>query len=326
MSVDLTVVRQQWLALVLLTPALLLGKTALITVLARLFGSPWRDGIRAGALLSPAGEFAFVLLPLGFSLGLLTDGSLQFATALAALSMLFGPVMAKLLDLLLESRRSVEPDSEVPEVEEHGSRVLVIGFGRFGQILNQVFLAEGLGLTVIDKDVERIRNAAPFGFRVYYGDGTRVDVLRAAGAARAEVICVCIDDREAALKIVEIVHRSFPQARTFVRSYDRIHAIELLQHEVDFQVREVFDSALALGRATLEELGLSPERAQEVVDDVRKRDIARLMMQKAAGGSMMTGADLLHGAKVAPEPLTPPRAKAQALNAETRDIIGEETF
>jgi Kef-type K+ transport system membrane component KefB/voltage-gated potassium channel Kch len=325
MSIDLAVVRQQWLALLVLTPALLLGKTALIAGLARLFGSPWRDGIRAGALLSPAGEFAFVLLPLGFSLGLLTGASLQFVTALAALSMLFGPVMAKLLDMLLESRRGAEPDAALPEIEEHGSRVLVIGFGRFGQVLNQVFLAEGIGLTVIDKDVERIRNAAPFGFRVYYGDGTRVDVLRAAGAAKAEIVCVCIDDREAALKIVEIVHANFPQARTFVRAYDRIHAIELLKHEVDFQVREVFDAALSFGRATLEELGLPPERAQQAVDDVRKRDIARLMMQRAAG-NVMSGADLLHGAKVAPEPLTPPRAKAQGLSAETRDIIGEETM
>jgi glutathione-regulated potassium-efflux system protein KefB len=239
--------------------------------------------------------------------------------------MLLGPVAAKLLDMALDRVRSQEPEPEAEQFEDAESRVLVIGFGRFGQMLNQVLLARDISLTVIDRSVERIREAGPFGFRVYDGDGTRVDVLRAAGAAKAEIVCICIDDPAAALKIAEIVHENFPQARTFVRAYDRIHAIDLMKQEVDYQLRELVESAFAFGRAALEELGLSPEEAGAVVDDVRKRDIARMMMQMA-DGSLLSGADLLHGTRLTPEPLTRPKAKSQALSPETRDIIREETF
>jgi voltage-gated potassium channel Kch len=245
--------------------------------------------------------------------------------ALAALTMLFGPVVAKLLDLVLGRMRQVEPEPEADTFDGAESRVLVIGFGRFGQVLNQVMLSQGIAVTVIDRDVERIRNAAPFGFRVYYGDGTRIDVLRAARADKAELICVCTDDRETTTKIAELVHENFPQARTFVRAFDRVHAIELMNHEVDYQVRETFESALVFGRASLEELGLSPEQAQDVVEDVRKRDIARLMMQKAED-SLMSGVDLMHGVRLTPEPLIKPKARSRALSPETRDLIGEDDF
>jgi monovalent cation:proton antiporter-2 (CPA2) family protein len=325
MSIDLAVVRERWPELLGATLAVLGAKTFIVTVVLRAFGSPWRDGVRAAVLLSPAGEFAFVLLPLAAGFALIDPPSMQFATALAALTMLLGPVAAKLLDMGLERMRAPEAEPEADHFDESESRVLVIGFGRFGQMLNQVLLAQGVSLTVIDRSVERIREAAPFGFRVYYGDGTRADVLRAAGAAKAEVVCICIDDPAAALKVAEIVHANFPQARTFVRAYDRVHAIELMKHEVDFQMRELVESAFAFGRATLQELGLSPEEAGAVVDDVRKRDIARLMMQMAEG-SLLSGADLLHGTRLTPEPLTKPRARSLALSPETRDIIREETF
>jgi hypothetical protein len=133
---------------------------------------------------------------------------------------------------------------------------------------------------------------------------------------------VCVDDREAAIRIVEILHEEFPQARTCVRAYDRIHAIDLMNLNVDFQVRETFESALVFGRAMLEELGLEPAKAAEVIEDVRRRDVARLIMQKAEG--IMGGADMLHGIRLEPQPLTDPRRRAHGLTEETRDIIGED--
>jgi monovalent cation:proton antiporter-2 (CPA2) family protein len=326
MSIDVTLVRQQWLALLIATPVVLVAKVLIVSVLARAFGAPWRDGVRAGAILSPAGEFAFVLLPLAVGFDLLPGPAAQLVTALAALTMLFGPVGAKLLDLTLDRgrREEIEPESgpAVVGAEETPSRVLVIGFGRFGQIVNQALLAFGTGVTVIDRDVERIRNAARFGLRVYYGDGMRLDVLRAAGAEKAEIICVCVDEPQTALKIVELVHRHFRGARSFVRAYDRIHAISLMNLDVDYQLRETFESAIVFSRAALEELGTDPATAAAVTDDVRKRDIARLVLQKAAG--TMGGADLVVGAKVEPEPLIAPTAKARGLSAETRDLLGEE--
>ena len=321
MSIDANLVRRHWPLLLLATFGVILAKLAIIAVLFRLFRSPWREAARSGAILAPAGEFAFVLLPLGAGYGFLTPLTAQLATALAALTMLFGPVMAKALDGVL-ARGRAEPEPEPDSFDGAGGQVLVIGFGRFGQVVNQVLLAQGVDVTVIDKNVDRIRAAAAFGFRVYYGDGTRLDVLRAAGAARVEIVCVCVDDREAALKIAEIVHEEFPRARVYARAYDRIHAIDLMNREVEHQVRETFDGALAFGRAALEELGVEPQRAAEVVEDVRRRDVARLIMQKSEG--LMGGVDLLHGVRLQPEPLTAPRAKPHGLSPETRDIIGED--
>jgi voltage-gated potassium channel Kch len=267
-----------------------------------------------------------VLLPLAAGLGLMTGGDAQLVTALAALTMLVGPITAKLQDLVLE-RRPAASQSEIGITQgggEMSSRVLVIGFGRFGQIVNQVLLAQGVEVTVIDRDVNRIRDAARFGLRVYYGDGTRLDVLRAAGAGEAEIVCICVEQPEAASKIVELVHAEFRQARTFVRAFDRVHAIALMNQEVDYQVRETFESAIAFSRAALEELGTPAEAAAAAAEEVRKRDIARLVLQRSAGD--MGGAELVVGAKVAPEPLTAPIAKGRALSAETRDLLREEAL
>jgi len=318
MTIDLAVVRQEWRTLLLATPAIILAKTVIVAVLMRLFGSTWVDGLRAGAVLSPAGEFAFVLLPLAAGYALLTPGEAQVAAALAALTMLAGPVAAKALEAWVARRRVPEPEPDT--FDGAAGEVIVIGFGRFGQIVNQILLARDVDVTVIDHNVDRIRQAARFGFRVYYGDGGRLDVLRAVGAGRARMICVCIDDKTAANRIVELVHLHFPQAATYVRAYDRVHAIDLMNHDVDFIVRESFESALAFGQGMLEGLGIGREEAREVVDDVRRRDTVRLMLQRTEG--LMGGMDLLHG--VSPEPLVAPKAKPRALSPETRDIIGDE--
>ncbi len=322
MSIDGGLVKSEWPWLLGATAGAILIKVGLVAALFRLFGSPWLDAVRGGAILAPAGEFAFVLLPMGGELGLVDGASGRFAIALAALTMLVGPVAAKALDSAL-ARRRAEPDLALDPVESTEARVLVVGFGRFGQILTQVLLAEGIGVTVIDKDVEQIRSASRFGFRIFYGDGTRLDVLRAAGIGRAELLCICVDDPEAALKIVDIVHEEFASVRTYVRAYDRMHAVELMNRDVDFQLRETVDSALGFGRATLEGLGVAPEAAAAVAEDVRKRDIARLVLQQA--GALPDAANWMRGvSQIKPEPLTEPRRPSRALNAETRDIIGSK--
>lgn len=323
MSLDAAYVRQHALLLLVLAPALVIGKSLIAAVLARGFGSAWPDALRIGVLLAPAGEFSFVLVPLGGEVGLLTSERVQIVTALAALTMLLGPLLARLLENRLARRpASAEPPPDVTlPAGETGASVIVVGFGRFGQVVNQVLLARGVDVTVIDRDVGSIRNAARFGFKIYYGDGGRLDVLRAAGAGSADVICVCIDDAAAALKIAEMVHAEFPRARTYVRAIDRAHAIDLMNLEVDFQIRETFESALQFGRATLEGLGVSEEEARLVTEDVRRRDIARLVLQRSEG--LLGGKELLHGAKLKPEPLTPPRKRAAGLSAETRDLVAD---
>ncbi|MFL4990972.1 MAG: monovalent cation:proton antiporter-2 (CPA2) family protein [Microvirga sp.] len=325
MSIDLALVREQWVLLAIAAPAIIIGKSLLIAVLSKLFGASWRDGLRSGTLLCTAGEFAFVLLPVAMGLGVMSPAEAQPVTALAAITMLLGPLLSTFVEKMVARSGESEEDPDLqglPGQEgELESRVLVIGFGRFGQIVNQVLLAQGIHATVIDKDVERIRDAGRFGLQVYYGDGTRLDVLRAAGAEKAEMICICIDDQEAMMKIIEIIHENFQNARSFVRAFDRIHAIELMNRDVDYQIREVFESAIVFGRAALEELGTEPDAAASAANDVRKRDIARLVLQKEVG--TMGGAELVVGAKITPEPLTVPTSRARALSPETRDILGE---
>lgn len=315
MSLDLRLVLDNALLLAVLAPLLIVFKIAVAASILRASCSTTTEAIRAGALLSPAGEFAFVLLPLGVSLALLSPQQGALATALAALSMLLGPVAAKLIDIWL--LKSIQAETMEEDFEGAGGTVIVVGFGRFGQVVTQALLLQHVDVTIIDSDVERIRSAAKFGFKIYYGDGTRLDVLRAAGAGKAKIICVCIDNRESALRIVEMVKAEFPSVRLHVRAYDRVHAIDLMKANVDYQMRETFESALGFGRVTLENLGLTYDEASLVIDHVRDRDAQRMEIQFTEG----IAAGLNKVPRVSPEPLVQPKAKSKALTEETREVI-----
>jgi monovalent cation:proton antiporter-2 (CPA2) family protein len=319
MSIDLKLVAANWLLLALAAPALVLLKIAVAAGILRASCSSTAEAIRAGALLSPAGEFSFVLLPLAGSLALLTPEHAAIATALAALTMLIGPVVAKLIDAQLAHNPAAATIDE--DFNGAGGSVVIIGFGRFGQVVTQTMLTQRIDVTVIDKDVERIKSAARFGFKIYYGDGTRLDVLRAAGAGKAKLIAVCVDDSDAARRITEIVKQEFPQARVHVRVFDRVHAIELMGIGADRFVRETFESALYFGRITLETLGLSPDEAARILADVRKRDLQRLQAQATDG--ILARPDLLRGTGITllPEPLVKPQKAGTALNEETRAAV-----
>jgi len=322
MSINLGLVGENALPLALAAIAMVAVKIGLVSGLARASGSPWRDSLRIGALLATAGEFAFVLFPTAQGLGLLTPDHAQMLISLAALSMLLAPIAAKAIDAALLRRPVADGDvdaSDLDNGETASGGVIVIGFGRFGQVVNQVLLAGNADVTVIDHNVERIRQASSFGFKVFYGDGARTDVLHAAGAGRAAVICICVDHAETATLIAELAHAEFPHARTIVRAIDREHAIALMKLPVDYQIRDTFKSALSLGRATLETLGMDFEQAETVEEDVRKRDVARLVLQSEQG--FMSGLELLHGSSIRPEPLSRPRKRSRALNAETRGLL-----
>ncbi len=316
MSIDLRLVAENALLLALAAPALVLFKIAVAAAILRASCSSASEAIRAGALLSPAGEFAFVLLPLAATLGLMDEQQRALATAIAALSMLIGPVAAKLIDAWLA--RVAPPKEEIEEVFDGAvPSVLVIGFGRFGQVVTQALLLQHLDVTIIDSDIERIRSAAKFGFKIYYGDGTRLDVLRAAGAGKAKILCICIDDRQAALRIAEMAKAEFPAVRIHARAYDRVHAMDLMRADVDYQMRETFESALTFGRVTLEGLGLNYEEASYVIEHVRDRDAQRMEIQFSEG----IAAGLQKVPRVSPEPLVQPKSKSKALTEETREVI-----
>ena len=138
-----------------------------------------------------------------------------------------------------------------------------------------------------------IRDAAVYGFKVYYGDGSRADVLHAAGAHSARAILVCIDDKAAATRIAELVKHEFPHAKLLVRAFDREHAHELLKAEVDFQIRETFESAMRFGREAVIAVGATQTEADELIEDVRRRDAERFAVE--ATGGIFAGRALVLG-------------------------------
>jgi monovalent cation:proton antiporter-2 (CPA2) family protein len=317
MSIDLAIVRANLWLILAAAAVITVLKAAIVWLLFNATCVRRADALRAGSVLTAAGEFAFVLIPLGGSLGVLDARQASILTAIAAITMLLGPLVATFTETLL--RRLNPPDTREPDdfSEARGS-VLVIGFGRFGQIVSQCLLAEDIDVTTIDNDPEMIQDAGGFGFKVYYGDGTRLDVLRAAGAGEARLVAVCIDNRQAASRIVDLVRAEFPGTKLYVRSYDRRHTLQLIAKGVDFELRETYESALVFGRSTLEALGLDSERAAATEQFVRARDLDRLAIQQAEG--LSAGTDLLN-TRMVHEPLSTPAREVKPLNPEAQEII-----
>jgi glutathione-regulated potassium-efflux system protein KefB len=321
MSIDISVVRANLALIVIAALAITVLKMVVVWVLFIPICASHREALRAGAVLTAAGEFAFVLIPLGVSLGALDAAQGSLFAAIAAVTMLIATPAASFTDALLE-RLDRGGERQPDDFDGARGSVLLIGFGRFGQIVAQCLLAEGVDVTTIDNDPEMIQAASRFGFKIYYGDGARLDVLRAAGAGAARVIALCIDDPDLALRIVDLVRAEFPGTALYVRSYDRRHSLRLISRGVDFELRETFESALAFGRRALERLGLDPERAQAVESFVRQRDLDRLALQEAQG--LSGGLELLQTRLVQPEPLSEPRRETQSLNPEAKIIVQSE--
>jgi monovalent cation:proton antiporter-2 (CPA2) family protein len=317
MTIDMTVVRANLWLILIAAGVITVLKAAIVWLLFRATCARRGDALRAGSVLTGAGEFAFVLIPIGAALAVLDARQASVLTAIAAITMLLGPLVASATEALLNRLATADEREADDFADAHGS-VLVIGFGRFGQIVSQCLLAEGIDVTTIDNDPEMIQQAGRFGFRVYYGDGMRLDVLRAAGAGDARIVAVCIDNRENASRIVDFVQAEFPGVQLYVRAFDRRHSLQLIAKGVDFEVRETFESALAFGQKALEGLGLDPERAAAVGAFVRERDRNRLVLQQAEGIS--AGRDLLR-TRMVQEPLSEVARTAKPLNPEAQEIV-----
>ena len=320
MTINMQVVwANLWL---ILAAAILISvlKAVIVWALFRVTCVERGEALLAGSVLTGAGEFAFVLFPLGTALGVLSASQGSLLSAIAAVTLLIGPPFATLIDVAV--RRLARADEREADdfSEAHGS-VLVIGFGRFGQIVSQYLLAEEIDVTAIDSDPTMIQVAARFGFKVYYGDGTRLDVLRAAGLQKARLIAICIDKQEQANRIVDLVQAEFPGTKIFVRSFDRGHTLQLLAKNVDYELRETFESAMKFGRKTLEAVGIDPDRAAIVEDFIRNRDRDRVAIQQAEG--IYAGADLMRQ-RPTMTPFAEPQHGPQALNEEAGELIVPE--
>ena len=241
MTIDMKIVMANLWLVVAAAVVITLLKAGVVWALFRVTCAQRGEALQAGSVLTGAGEFAFVLLPLGTALGIFSAMQGSLLSAIAAVTLLIGPPFAEVTERAGAPLRARTTNREADNFDGTTPSVLVIGFGRFGQIVSQYLLAEEVDVTAIDLDSEMIPVAARFGFRVYYGDGTRLDVLRAAGLDKARLIAVCVDKQEACNRIVDLVQMEFPGTKIFARSFDRGHTLQLLAKNVDYEVRETFE-------------------------------------------------------------------------------------
>jgi glutathione-regulated potassium-efflux system protein KefB len=321
MSLDLKLVLADWPLILGGVLAYMAFKGLGIYTVARITRSSHGDALQRAAMMAQGGEFAFVLYSAAATAGIVEASVNAVLTAAIIISMALTPLAVFALRWVMPDKPEQDMDGveSVEEAQGLKGSVLIIGFGRFGQIASQSLLARGIDIALIENDTDMIRAAAQFGFKVYYGDGTRLDVLHASGAGHARAILVCVDKKEATSRIVALAKHEFPLTPVLARAYDRQHAIELIHLGVDYQLRETLESALAFSSAALRQLGVQEAEVTEIAEDIRRRDAERLQLQLC--GDISSGIDLMHGGRWTPAPLTRPRQSGQALNEQAAEAL-----
>ena len=274
--------------------AIIVVKAVLIAALARMFGVRMGRAIWLGLLLSQAGEFGFVLFGQAAAAQLIEPELATLFAAIVTVSMIFTPFLMRLTEWVLERMPEPEVGHQGPEFSPE-TNAIVVGYGRFGQTVAQMLMAKRIPVTIVDRDAQQIEVSQEFGTKVYYGDGTRIDLLRTAGAETAEAILFCHDDREFTRDKLEAVLEAFPQAQVLVRAYDRRQVIDLDGLDVALIQRELFESAVLMGKEALLKLGLARREADRVEVAYRERDAERLKVQSATG-DLRAARDRMFGA------------------------------
>jgi monovalent cation:proton antiporter-2 (CPA2) family protein len=297
MSLDLTVMRDNFALLIALVIGVMTVKTAVIAALARQFGTDWRRAGEMGMLLAQGGEFGFVLFGEAERGLLISHSAAQLFGAVVTCSMALTPLLFRLAMRLFErveeagSRDGPEMAGDLP-----GGHVVLVGSGRVGQVIAQMLRARGLALTAIDLDAELIDITARFGNQVFWGDGTRLDILRTAGIDRASALVFAIDGQWDPKPVLEPIRAEWPDLPIIARAYDRMHTIALRQAGVEQVTRETLESAVAMGRDVLATLGTPDTMIDAIEAEYRRRDLERLDLQ-ICSGDMMTGAEsIIRGA------------------------------
>jgi CPA2 family monovalent cation:H+ antiporter-2/glutathione-regulated potassium-efflux system protein KefB len=280
MVLNLYAIAERPLFVVTMAAALILAKAVIIGGLALAARMKWRQALALGLLLSQGGEFGFVLFAQAQNAYLIAPEAASLFGAVVTLSMATTPFLM-MITQRIRSEPTVAGERDGPESD--GANALIVGYGRFGQTVGQILIAQGIPVTLIDTDIEMIDVAGKFGAKVYYGDGTRMDLLRQAGAAEAELIMFCLDGDQLDAELIEAVHKAFPNAKIFARAFDRRALVKLRDAPIDGIFREVLESAVAMARTALESLDVAAEEIDRAEDYYRSRDRERLTAQKAAG-------------------------------------------
>lgn len=317
MSLDLSVVAQNWQLIVSGVIAMMFAKALMIYIVARLTKSPHTEALDRALLMAQGGEFAFVLFSAALSAQVIDSTVKSNLTAIVVLSMILTPIVGILFKRFTQTKVDVSLEN-VNIAEGLSGSVLMIGFGRFGQVTSQLLLARGVDVTIIDNNTDMIQNAEKFGFKIYYGDGCRLDILHASGAATAQAIVVCVDSKDTTNRIVELVTHEFPLAKLLVRSYDREHSLHLVKQKVDFMIRETFESAIKFGEIILQELGVDEDEVIRISEEIRDLDNERFETEIAAD-DVYAGVGLQYTHAHHPRPTAPlirPKREGQILNKE----------
>ncbi|MEM1314346.1 MAG: monovalent cation:proton antiporter-2 (CPA2) family protein [Pseudomonadota bacterium] len=283
MTIDWSLVAERWWLVLFGSIGLFAVKGVILVRLSEWMGSPREDALRIAATLGQGGEFAFVLFAAAVLAGLLDAETRSLLSATVTASMVLTPFAIRGVERLLPDADEDADDGDMADVSQAPrASILVAGFGRVGQVVARVMRLRGYDVTLIDNSPRRIRMAATFGNQVYYGDATRTDVLRTAGAETADIIFLCIDDRDGAREAVTRIRERFPNARIFVDTYDRFSEWELREAGAHEVVRETFESAVTLARRGLEAMG-DGDLADELIEEFRKRDAELARLQNEYG-------------------------------------------
>lgn len=316
MSLDLSVVAQNWQLILSGVLAMMFAKALMIYIVARLTKSRHTEALDRALLMAQGGEFAFALFSTAVSAQVIDNTVKSNLTAIIVLSMVLTPILGIVFKRFTETKDQINLDN-VNIAEGLSGSILMIGFGRFGQVTSQLLLARGVDVTIIDNDINMIQNAEKFGFKIYYGDGCRLDILHASGAATAQAIVVCVDSKETTNRIVKLVTHEFPLAKLLVRSYDREHSLYLVKQKVDYMIRETFESAIKFGGVILQKLGVDEDEVQRITDEIRERDDERFETEIAAD-DVYAGVGLQY-TNAHPRPTAPlirPKQAGRILNDE----------
>ncbi len=287
MQLDLNVIAENWLIVICGTFMMLSVKSTIIYFLARMFRTGHEDALKVGAVLSQSGEFAFVVFSLGAAQSLFGVAEATLMSAIVTLSMMLTPIMMIFVGFLPQRKSAPHGLEELVEIEE-GS-VLIVGFGRMGQIISQVLHSSGIKLTTIDNNPYRIEQARKFGSKIYFGDGFDVGLLQTAGVAKVDAVIFALNDNGHMRKAIKGLQVVCPNLKIIVRAHDRLHEMKLMDAGIDHIVRETLESSLEIAGATLNELGKSESFIDDVKAEFRLRDKERLLEQKA--GDMYAGKD-----------------------------------
>jgi glutathione-regulated potassium-efflux system ancillary protein KefC len=274
MSIDFGVLWQSPGLMAAIVLGFLVVKGLVIWGLARLMDLPFQERPVFTLLLAQGGEFAFVVFQAAAGAHVFSAQTASLLVGAVAVSMLVSPLILVAVDRLLLPRYA---NCGVPQLEEISEQqeapIIVAGFGRYGQIVSRTLIAQGIPCTVLDHDAEMIEAARSFGYRVFYGDATRLDLLRTAGAANARILVLAVDDVDQSLEIVDLVQAHFPQLQIVARARDVTHWNKLRDRGVMKVERELFESSLLSARSVLELLGRSPEEAQQITTRFRQHNL-----------------------------------------------------